>query len=626
MKVAHKVGAGIALILVVVVSLLSWNQYRTMKESLQHNIDSSIKEVSVSLAYQISNWLNGKKELINLLAQSIDSNFDRDYIHNQFNRPLLKEQFITVFGGLDVDGVAIHNDPSWDTTGWDARMRPWYKIAKANNTAVLTEPYVDSDTKETIISVVANLTEHGQFKGAFGGDLSLKVISNAVNTLNFGGAGYAFILSEQGKIISHPNKSLNDKDIASIFDGRTPQLSSELKLLALKDQSVFVSFTPLKALDSVKWYIGVVVERDKVMAKADAMAWQAFWSVLLSVAIGLAAVAMLMGKLLQPLTSLHQSLVEINSGEGDLTRRLTVTSDDEFGQLAKQFNQFITFLQKLISEVKSLNQQVGNSSHNTSNEANQSADSLQQQLSELDQLASAMLQMAASANEVASNAQNAASAASKADSETEYGVNVVSSSTDAIAQLATDMEQTVATVKDMAQLSTNIESILQVINGIAEQTNLLALNAAIEAARAGESGRGFAVVADEVRTLASRTQESTNEIRDTINKLQAAVANTEERILQSSNKANATVIEANKTFDTLQQIRQSITLINDMNIQIAAAAEEQSATSEEINRNTNNIRDISQAVSEGAQQQLQYCQQMVGQVSEQQGKLEQFKV
>ncbi|WP_459745713.1 methyl-accepting chemotaxis protein [Pseudomonas sp. 3A(2025)] len=262
----------------------------------------------------------------------------------------------------------------------------------------------------------------------------------------------------------------------------------------------------------------------------------------------------------------------------------------------------------------------------TSHEANQADSRLQRQLQELDQLATAMQEMSSTAEDVARNAQVAAQAALAANQEAESGERVVLRSTEAIKHLAVEMEDTGQAILDLARLSDNIESILAVITSIAEQTNLLALNAAIEAARAGESGRGFAVVADEVRSLASRTQKSTQEIRQMIDQLQSGVRQAESRMQKSRDSASKTAEEAGAANEMLTRIRQAIVHINDMNTQIATAAEEQSATTEEINRNTTNIRDISHEVVAGAEEQVRQCALMGEQVQQQSHLLGRFNV
>ncbi len=237
-----------------------------------------------------------------------------------------------------------------------------------------------------------------------------------------------------------------------------------------------------------------------------------------------------------------------------------------------------------------------------------------------------MNQMTVTASEVANNAQSAAEATKEADNATQTGVQIVEQTTSLIDTLSTRIEHAVGNVEILENATHNIETILQVINEIAEQTNLLALNAAIEAARAGEQGRGFAVVADEVRTLASRTQNSTTEIRAMIDQLQSGVKTVVEAMKVSQGAAQETVEQAKSTQQALDRICAAINLINDMNTQIASAAEEQSSVSEEINENTVRIRDISVNVSNYAHQTSESIELQANSIQEQKQILDRFKV
>ncbi|MCE0556822.1 MULTISPECIES: methyl-accepting chemotaxis protein [unclassified Motilimonas] len=626
MKVAWKVVGASSLVLAITITILSWYQYSEMTQNLKAQSHSSIQESSTALSQQITHWLNGKIDIINLVAQVIDSDFTSENIQRVFNSPLLKQEFLLIFGGLDTDGKGISNDPSWQPNDWDARKRPWYNVARNSREAAITEPYADAVTKDILISVVAKFSDKGDFKGAFGGDLSLKVVSEALNTVNFNGSGYAFLLSGAGKVISHPNADFNGKDYSQVFGGKKIALQHGINEVEVNNKALWVSFIPLEGLKGLDWYLAVVVDENIVMASADLMAWQSLFGGVISIIIGIVIIGGVMQSILKPIGLLSSSLLEINSGNGDLTKRLPVISKDEFGEVANQFNLFIGQLQQMITNVKSISNDIRKSTDLTSQESQKAESELATQLAELDQLATAMNQMASSAVEVANSAQVAAQSAQTADTETANGVKIVSKASLSIKNLATEMDQAVATVVELAKYSDNIESILLVITGIAEQTNLLALNAAIEAARAGETGRGFAVVADEVRSLASRTQKSTSEIKTMIEQLQSGVREAETKIKQSREMANETSEEAGKANQALDVIRAAIVQINDMNLQIAAAAEQQSATSEEINRNTTNIRDISQDVSNGALEQVNHCQAMTQQVSEQDTLLSQFKV
>jgi methyl-accepting chemotaxis protein len=626
MKVAHKVVVVSSSVLIVAITLLSLFQYYSVKSSLLKEAESSISEASSALATQISNWLNGKLVIIDYISQTIDTQFDPDAIEPHFSQPILKKEFLLMFGGLETDGLAITNDPNWAVDGWDARKRPWYPQAKQSPRAVLTEPYADSTSGEILISAVANITDRGKFKGAFGGDLSLKTVSDAVNTLNFHGAGYAFLLTQSGKIISHPNNELNGELISKLFGKKSPLLISELQTVDLDGKPHMVYFTDLTDLKGMDWVIGVVLDESIVMSDAREIGFAALIGVIISAVISTFILTYAMTLILAPLRKLHSSLAEINRGEGDLTKRLPVQSKDEFGKVSEQFNAFINHLQNLIKDVQGLSSTINDNTNLTANTASNASNQLVTQLSEIDQLATAMHEMSATAHDVASNAQKAAESASNADDNAESGANIVSKTSESIGQLSTALDGTVETINELASYSNNIVDILTVITGIAEQTNLLALNAAIEAARAGEQGRGFAVVADEVRALASRTQDSTKEIQKMIDQLQSGVKRAEETITRSKSEASDAASISIKADEALTAIRENIKEINNMNIQIATAAEQQSATTEEINRNTTNIRNITQQVSEGAQEQTSHCEKTVEQTLEQDKYLSQFKV
>lgn len=268
---------------------------------------------------------------------------------------------------------------------------------------------------------------------------------------------------------------------------------------------------------------------------------------------------------------------------------------------------------------------LGQASEQAQQSTESAARDMARQSSEVDMVATAMNEMAATVQEVARNASSTADATRGADQEVESGQKVVQTTIAAIEELASRVEEAVEVIAKLALDSEQIGGVVEVIRGIAEQTNLLALNAAIEAARAGEQGRGFAVVADEVRTLASRTQSSTDEIQQMIQKLQDAAGQAVSVMEQGQKAAQDSVEHASKAGDSLQSITQAVDTITAMTNQIATAAEEQSAVAEEINRNIVNIHDLSNQTLHGTQQAEQANHGLLTQIRNLQTSVRQFE-
>lgn len=301
-----------------------------------------------------------------------------------------------------------------------------------------------------------------------------------------------------------------------------------------------------------------------------------------------------------------RNLQEIASGEGDLTKRLsTKGSKDEISELVGHFNTFIGKLQNMISNLSTDSNNISSAAENLEMIARKSQDGMERQRAETDQVATASNEMAATVKEVTSNTERAAASANSAKEAATSGAGVIRETIDIINQLASEVDNGARAVETLRDDSQNVGTVLDVIRGIAEQTNLLALNAAIEAARAGEQGRGFAVVADEVRTLASRTQESTEEIQSMIENLQASASQAADIMHKGKQTSVKGVEKTTQAGEALESISQAVGLINDMNTQIAAAAEEQSAVAAEMDRNILNIRKATEENTDGVTEILQ---------------------
>lgn len=322
------------------------------------------------------------------------------------------------------------------------------------------------------------------------------------------------------------------------------------------------------------------------------------------VALGLVGLA-LSNSIVRPIQRIKDNLDDIAAGEGDLTHRLQITSQDEVGELASSFNRFVDKIHGMVSQMVEVTSQLTELVGEVAAQARRSEIAMAQQRQETDQVATAIHEMSAAAQEVAQSAQNAANAAQQTDREGQDAKRVVDVSIERIHALVQGIRESNASIDNLRKDVDSIVKVLGVIRSIADQTNLLALNAAIEAARAGEAGRGFAVVADEVRALASRTQQSTQEIQGMIDRLEQGTQSAVSAMTRSSEAGESSSEQANRAGVSLDTIAQLIGTINAMNAQIASAAEEQTSVAEEINRSVHHIATSVDQVADETQQGAQ---------------------
>jgi methyl-accepting chemotaxis protein len=576
-------------------------------------------------ANNIQTWLNGGSLLIENLSQNVALNPDPNNITKLLEQKALAAAFMGVFLG-SVDGTFIIRPDAKMPEGFDPRIRDWYKSAQRTSGSVLTEPYIDMATGQQVISIVHSVFKDGQYIGAVGGDLSMKMIIDSLNALDFGGMGHAFLVSADGKILVHQDKTRVMKALSEAYPNNTPRISSEFSEIEVDGKTRIVTFTPIKGLSSVNWYIGLSVDKEKAFSKLSEFRTSAIIATIIAVAIVIALLGMLIRFLIQPLHVMTRAMADIADGEGDLTKRLTIVNNDEFGILGTAFNRFVERIHGSIREVCSATGQVNEVALRVVAASNSSMYNSDQQASRTNSVAAAINQLGAAAQEIARNAAQASNQASDARSLAEDGQQVVDRSIVAMNQLSSMLSASSINIESLNSKTVNIGQILEVITSISQQTNLLALNAAIEAARAGEAGRGFAVVADEVRNLAHRTQESAQQVQTMIEELQVGARESVSTMSDSQRHSQDSVEIANLAGERLSSVTQRIGEIDGMNQSVATATEEQTAVVESINVDITEINTLNQEGVENLQSTLRACSDLEQQAARLQQLVGSFRI
>lgn len=430
-----------------------------------------------------------------------------------------------------------------------------------------------------------------------------------VKRLRYDESNYFWVNDLSPTMVMHPIKpSLDGKDLSNFKDPNGKALFVAMAERVKADGEGIVDYywpkpgneEPVAKVSYVKgfepwgWLVGSGVYVDDV----DAI-FYGYLNMLLGflviLIVPLVFIAMRISiSISRPINQTTDALRNIAGKKGGLNKRLPVTGKDEVSELATAFNGFAEKIKTTVEGIQAVSESLIQSSSSLEKNASQGTQRVEKQNHETHQVAAAINQMTATVKEMASGAEGAADSVNEVEKEVQDVMDKMSTTTQEIRALASHINSASEVINNLEEESQSIGAVLDVIRGIAEQTNLLALNAAIEAARAGEQGRGFAVVADEVRTLAGRTQQSTEEINEMIEKLQKGSQEAVGVIGESNSKTDSAVDIVTVTLDSLSRIVDSVSVISEKNLHIASAAEEQSAVTQEIDRSVSNIATLSE--------------------------------
>jgi methyl-accepting chemotaxis protein len=574
-------------------NIYSYSQLRDKTISTVN--EQSIRAVNVE-ADTIEKWFARNLRVIDALVEHQSQGIaDDKYVSTANYAKAISDLDSVIFAFDDGRAYSTISGDGWVNgqviiDQYDARKRSWYQLGQQNRQLQITDVFTSASTGKSLVAMVKGLSG-----GVLFGSIGLDILEERVKAMDFPGA-VTVIFDHEGKTLASNSPQLKTGAfISSVGLQKLQQaiVEGQSKIDYQFNGADKVAFAhSIELLNGKQWYLFTGIDKSIAYAAAAQALKNQLGASLMMLVLSLGGFVLLLKVIYAPMLRLKQMILQLGSGTGDLTLRLPVDSHDDLGQMSKGINDFVANLQSMMCQVSDATQHIAGGIGHLQRLTDENHRTIFAHKGETDQVVTALDEMSATSSDVASNTAEAAEFTQKTNRQAAQSKTVVGTATSTVSQLLTEVENTSSRIGEINDEITNISSVLTIIGDIADQTNLLALNAAIEAARAGEQGRGFAVVADEVRALAARTQTSTAEIATTLEKLRLGAKHAISAMAQTKQSGQETAMATELVANDLDTINSSVEQINNLNTQIATAAEEQSAVADEITKTMATIREM----------------------------------
>ncbi|MTJ79729.1 MAG: HAMP domain-containing protein [Telmatospirillum sp.] len=569
----------VASLILVSFGILGYFIYRISSGTVSAQVDTQLAMTGEAATDGIQKWLAGRALLVESLAENVQR-LGNGSVEQLIDRPLLQQTFSSAYMGF-ADGRFARYPETPVPDGYDPRTRSWYQDGAAGKGVAMTRPYVSYANGKLTMSMASAVMRDGVLQGVAGVDLDLDTVKTFLSSFHVPGRGYVFLVDADGTILVHPDSS----KVMTRLDGSVrPDAAAET--LAGSSGRMLTVFHPIKGLSSVKWLVGITLDRDAALAPVYALRTVLAVSLVAALLVILLPLAGVLQKLVAvPITGMTRAMTTISQGKLDIAIP-ALDRGDEIGAMARSLEVFqnnAIEMRRMEGERAAAREEAERNrralldglAHSFESSVTRVAERMSDEAVRMQSAAESMSGMAhdaateaaavaAAAEQASANVATVAVATEELSASIHEISRQVQQSSGMSTEAVSEARRTDDLVKGLAEAAGRIGEVVALIHGIAAQTNLLALNATIEAARAGEAGKGFAVVAGEVKTLATQTAKATDEISQQVATVQTATQ---------------------QAVEAIHGIGGSITRINEIAGAIAAAVEEQHAATAEISRN-----------------------------------------